>query len=82
MPLLNKQYYRDNKLLKKQSVQLEYTQEQIDEYVKCSQDAIYFINKYVKIVTLDEGVTAFKLWPFQKKLIHLLHKHFVLSVFS
>ncbi len=69
-----KQYYRDNKLLKKQGIEIQYTQEQIDEYVKCSQDAVYFINKYVKIVTLDEGVVPFKLWPFQKKLIHLLHK--------
>lgn len=80
MPILNKQYYRDNKLLKKQGVSLNYTPEQITEYVKCSQDAIYFINKYVKIVTLDEGVVPFKLWPFQKKLIHLLHtKRFVIG---
>lgn len=70
----SKEYYRDNKLLKKQGVTLNYTPEQVAEYVKCSQDAIYFINKYVKIVTLDEGVVPFKLWPFQKKLIHLLHK--------
>lgn len=68
-------YYRNNEKLKRAGAQLEYTQEQIDEYIKCSQDAVYFIKKYVKIVTLDQGVTPFELWPFQEKLINLLHNN-------
>jgi len=68
-------YYRNNERLKRSGAQLEYTQEQIDEYIKCSQDAVYFIKKYVKIVVLDHGVIPFELWPFQEKLIHLMHNN-------
>lgn len=66
--------YRNNTLLKKVNQQIEFTEEQIQEYVKCSQDPIYFIENYVKIVTLDEGLTQFKMWDFQKDMINLFNK--------
>ncbi len=72
--------YRDNDALKRVGVQLSYTQDQIDEYIKCSQDAFYFINNHIKIISLDEGLVPFKLWPYQEKLISLLHNNrFVIS---
>ena len=42
--------YRSNPLLKKCGIQLNFTQDEVQEYIKCSQDPIYFIENYVKIV--------------------------------
>ena len=65
--------YNNNDNLKKCGVALEYTEEQIIELKKCSEDPIYFIDNYCQIVTLDKGVQPFKLWDFQKELIELYH---------
>jgi hypothetical protein len=72
--MLNKTNYRDNPLLKRVGVQLNYTPEQIDEYVKCSKDPVYFA-KYVKIITLDKGIVPFDMWDFQEELIEMFHKN-------
>ena len=64
--------YRDNPLLKRAGIQLSYTQDQIDEYIKCSRDPIYFA-KYIKIITLDHGLVPFKMYDFQKEMIQTFH---------
>ena len=46
-----------------------YTTLQKLEYIKCSRDIIYFTEKYVKIISIDEGIIPFKLYKFQKKLL-------------
>ena len=69
---MNSVAYRDNPLLKKVGVNVQYTQEQIDEYIKCAKDPVYF-TKYIKIITLDEGLTQFKLYDFQKEMIKTFH---------
>ena len=61
--------YRDNPLLKKVGVVYEYTQEEIDEYIKCSQDPVHFIMNYIKIVNVDEGLVPFNMWDFQKTMV-------------
>ena len=61
--------YRDNPLLKKAGVKIEYTQEQVDEYIKCAKDPVYFAENYVTIVNVDVGLMKFKMWPFQKDMI-------------
>lgn len=61
--------YRDNPLLKKVGVNHEYTKEEIDEYIKCSQDPVYFITKYIKIVNVDDGLVPFNMWDFQKNMV-------------
>ena len=66
-----KDSYRDNPLLKKVGVNHQYTKEQIEEYVKCSKDPVYFCMNYIKIVNVDEGLINFKMWDFQKEMIHL-----------
>ena len=65
----DKETYRDNPLLKRVGVKYEFTQEEIAEYIKCSQDAVYFVEKYIKIVNVDEGLIPFEMWDFQKKMI-------------
>jgi len=66
-----KDSYRDNPLLKKVGVDHQYTKEQIEEYVKCSNDPVYFCMNYIKIVNVDEGLINFKMWDFQKEMINL-----------
>jgi len=66
--------YRDNPLLKRAGIQLSYTQEQIDEYIRCSRDPIYFA-KYIKIITLDDGLVPFKMYDFQKDMIQTFHNN-------
>lgn len=53
------------------------------EWLKCRHDEIYFVEKYVKILTLDNGEQPFKLWDYQKELIKSFEDNrFVLSVQS
>lgn len=61
--------YLGNTKLKKPNVRHQYTPEQIEEYVKCAQDGVYFVKTYVKIVHVDKGIVNFDLWPFQEKFI-------------
>jgi hypothetical protein len=68
----NKESYRDNPLLKRVGVQVNFTEDQVQEYIKCSTDPIYFA-KYIKIITLDDGVTDFKMYDFQKDMINTFH---------
>jgi hypothetical protein len=65
--------YRANPCLKRCNVQIDYTEEELTEYIKCSQDPIYFIENYVKIINVDLGLIPFKLWDFQKELINAIH---------
>ena len=66
--------YLGNPNLKKANVAQEFSQEQILEFYACRNDPIYFAEKYVKIVSLDEGLTPFKPYHFQKKLIKNFHE--------
>jgi hypothetical protein len=67
--------YLGNPLLKKANTTIEFTEEQIIEFLKCREDPIYFANNYVKIVSLDEGLTQFHPYHFQEKLIENFHNN-------
>ena len=67
--------YRSNPLLKRCGVKIEFTQYQIEEYIKCAQDPIYFIENYVTIIHVDRGVIPFKLYPFQRDMIKSVHEN-------
>ena len=67
--------YLGNPNLKKANTAIEFTQEQILEYVKCKDDPVYFSQNYVKIVSLDEGLVPFKPYDFQEKLINNFHEN-------
>ncbi len=61
--------YLGNPRLKRADTKVEYTPEQVAEYIKCSEDPIYFILTYCKIVNIDKGLIIFPLWEFQKEMI-------------
>jgi len=65
--------YLGNPNLKKVNTPVEYTQDQIEEYQKCAEDPIYFMEKYIRIVSLDEGLVPFKMYGFQKDIVQKIH---------
>ena len=65
--------YLGNPLLKKANVPVEFTKEQIQEYQKCMDDPIYFIQEHMKIVSLDEGLVPFNMYDFQKNMVQTFH---------
>jgi len=67
--------YLGNPLLKKANTQIQFTQEQVEEYLRCKDDPVYFAHNYVKIVTLDHGLQPFRTYDFQEKLINNFHNH-------
>ena len=67
--------YNGNVNLKAAGVQVEFTPENIQEYIKCSQDPIYFIENYCYIVTLDHGLQLFKLYDCQKNKVNIIHNN-------
>jgi hypothetical protein len=67
--------YLGNPLLKKANTPIEFTEEQIIEFLKCKEDPVYFARNYIKIVSLDHGLVPFKMYPFQERLIQNFHDH-------
>ena len=61
--------YHGNPNLKPLAYQHDFSQEEIEEYIKCKNDPVYFIENYVKIITLDSGLQPFKLYDCQKKKV-------------
>jgi len=67
--------YLGNPNLKKANTQIQFSAKQIEEFMRCKNDPIYFTQKYVKIVSLDEGLVPFQPYKFQEKLIKRFHKN-------
>ena len=44
-------HYKGNPNLKAENVQQEFSQEQVQEFLKCRENPVYFAMNYVKIVT-------------------------------
>ena len=65
--------YLGNPLLKKPNVPFDFTEEQIEEYIKCKDDPIYFIKNYMKIVHVDHGLIPFDLWDFQEDMVRTFY---------
>ena len=61
--------YLGNPNLKKANVPTNFTPKQVKEFIKCSQDPVYFIQKYIKIVSLDKGLVPFDMYDFQVDMV-------------
>jgi len=70
--------YLGNPSVKRDGVQSEFTKEQVNEYMRCMKDPSYFARKYIKIVSLDQGLVPFDLYDYQEKMF----KHFNDNRFS
>ena len=67
--------YLGNQRLKKVGVELSYTEEQVAEIIKCTEDPVHFIKNYVKIVNVDRGLVPFDMWPFQEEMVKTFHEN-------
>ena len=72
---INDATYLGNPNLKKANVQQQWTKKQVQEYARCMEDPLYFIQNYVRIISLDEGLIPFKMYPFQKEMVGTFHKN-------
>ena len=60
--------YLGNPNLKKANTPIEFTEENVIEFVKCKNDPVYFARKYIKIVSLDEGLVPFNMYDFSREV--------------
>ena len=72
---MSQDFYMGNPNLKKVGTEIQFTQEQVKEYLKCKDDPVYFARNYIKIISLDEGIVPFKMWDFQEELIESFHEN-------
>jgi len=69
------QIYNANVNLKAAGVKVQFTPEQVQEWLKCAQDPIYFIENHCKIVSLDHGLIPFKLYECQVEKVKIIHEN-------
>lgn len=62
--------YNGNQNLKRFGVQVNWTPEMVQEWVKCSEDVVYFVKKYMKIVNVDRGLIPFEPYDYQVEMLH------------
>ena len=67
--------YLGNPNLKKAGTPIQFTKKQIDEWIKCKNDPIYFAMNYIKIISLDEGLVPFEMYDFQKGILRDFHEN-------
>jgi len=65
--------YLGNPNLKKVNTPQEFSKKQILEYQKCAKDPIYFMETYIRIVSLDDGLVPFKMYEFQRHIVRTIH---------
>lgn len=61
--------YNGNVNLKKANQSIDWTPDLVQEYIKCSQDVVYFTETYMKIINIDKGLVNFELYPYQKEML-------------
>jgi hypothetical protein len=67
--------YLGNPNLKKANIAQEFSPEEVQEYLKCADDPVYFILTYIRIVSLDEGVIPFTMYDFQVDMVKSFHEN-------
>ena len=64
--------YLGNRLLKPTNVPQQFTKEEVEEYVKCRDDIVYFLKNYVQVIHVDKGLVPFDLYDYQEDLINTI----------
>ena len=70
---MSNEQYLGNPNLKKANVTQEFTPDEVEEYLKCAANPVYFIKKYIKIVSLDKGLIPFEMYHFQEDMVQSFH---------
>lgn len=64
--------YLGNPNLKRAGVGVNWTPDMVKEWVKCSQDVVYFVKTYMKIINLDRGLIKFEPYPYQIEMLRAM----------
>jgi hypothetical protein len=67
--------YLGNPNLKKAHTKSRFTKKQVEEVMKCMDDPKYFIENYLKIVTIDKGLVPFEMYDFQREMVDKFHEN-------
>ena len=67
--------YLGNPNLKAANQQQRFTKKQVEEFIRCQDNPVYFIENYLQIVTLDHGLQPFKMFNFQKEMVDTFHSN-------
>ena len=67
--------YNNNPNLPKEDYRHAFTQQEIDEFVKCANDPVYFAITYMRIINVDHGLMPFRMWDFQKDMLNTFHEN-------
>ena len=67
--------YLGNPNLKKAGTEIQFTKKQVEEWIKCKKDPLYFALNYIKIISLDEGLVPFSMYDFQKEIMMDFHNN-------
>jgi hypothetical protein len=67
--------YNGNVLLKKENQAIDWTPDLVQEYIKCSEDPVYFTETYMKIINVDRGLVNFILYPYQKEMLKSMQEN-------
>jgi hypothetical protein len=67
--------YNNNPNLPKEDYKHAFTQHEIDEFIKCANDPVYFACTYMRIINVDHGLMPFEMWDFQKEMLTTFHEN-------
>ena len=62
--------YNGNANLKRKGINIDWTQDKIEEFIKCANDPVYFAEKYIQIVHVDKGLIPIRLYDYQKDIVN------------
>ena len=65
--------YLGNPQLKAAYVHQNWTEDEVGEFIKCQNEPLHFVNQYIKIVSVDEGLIDFNVRDYQKDMINRFH---------
>jgi hypothetical protein len=74
----NSSGYLGNPNVKRDGIEQNFSVDEVREYAKCMKDPCYFARTYIKVISLDEGLVPFDLYPYQEEMF----KHFKKNRFS
>ena len=69
------QSYLGNPNVKRDGVLQAWDPKLLKEYQRCMKDPVYFAENYVKVISLDDGLVPFKLYPYQQKMFEHFNEH-------
>ena len=67
--------YLGNPNVKRDGVIQAWDEKLVREYALCMKDPAYFASSYCKIISMDQGLVPFILYPYQEKMFEAFNEH-------